>query len=70
MIVEIVVDQPLARAGYFPESIRWARVGDVCAFVVEAVYQSVSGVTGLSGNAAKPYPYIALVSSLLMQLSR
>jgi hypothetical protein len=54
MIEEIVVDQPLARAGYFPESIRWARVAAVCAFVVEAAYQSVSGVAGLSGNAEKP----------------
>jgi hypothetical protein len=54
MIEEIVVDQPLARAGYFPESIRWVRVAAVCAFVVEAAYQSVSGVAGLSGNAEKP----------------
>lgn len=66
MIEEIVVDQLLARAGCSLESIRRARVAAVCAFVVEAPYQRVLGVAGVSGKVANPYPYmgISIVSTL------
>lgn len=57
MMLAMGVDQPLAREGYLPLSMRWASVAAQKALVVEAPYQRLVEVAGVSGKVANPYPY-------------
>ena len=51
---DIGVAQPLESSGYFFELMRTDKAAPTWAFVVDAPYQNVSGVAGVSGNDAKP----------------
>jgi hypothetical protein len=56
-IEDRAVDQPLDKAGCCLVWMSLERAAAVCAFVVEAQYQTVSAVACVSGSVAYPYPY-------------